>query len=100
MGSDKFDDFLTPLWTRYNLTVSTAVKSETQIFPMIEDTNGKTHKTQKNHFSLLKLNQSEWEVTFRELKIKQLTDWTPQNEKSESSGTTFLVPLKGIIENI
>ena len=43
----------------------------------------------------MELNQSVLEVTFRELKIKQLADWSPQNEKSESSGTTFLVPPQG-----
>ena len=95
-GSDKFDEFLTPLWTRYNLAVPTAVKSETQIFPMIKDWQmGKRTRYRKNYFSLLVLNQSGLEVTFRELKIKQLADWSPQNKKSENSETTFLVPPWG-----
>ena len=35
-------------------------------------------------------NQNEWDVTFRELKTQQMADCSPQNEKIESSGTTFL----------
>ena len=36
------------------------------------------------------MNQSEWQVTFREVKRKQMADCSPQSEKIESSGTTFL----------
>ena len=41
------------------------------------------------------MNQSEWEVTFRKVKRKKTPHWSPLNEKSENSGTTFLVTPQG-----